>query len=170
MVGENLIEFKVAVTYGGVLGRLVRKLGYDWNHILLVMFVNNIPVYTYESHWPKVIGHLFDEKEDLAEEHLFFVPKISLSEIDTEHLQGYCEGAEGKFYALHYWLAIGWRILKDLLLGPIRWQSLALLPAETCISFVDAACRSIGRPVSPFGAEGLPDDIYRCPFWKRAEE
>ena len=164
-----MVEFKVAITYGGILGKLVRKLGYDWNHILLVKFINGKPSYTYESNWRGIVGHPFDEKKDLAEEHLFFMPKIPLNDREIEHLWGYCEGAEGKWYALHYWFAIGWRILKDLLFGPTRWQALALLPAETCISFVDAACRSVGRPVSPFGAEGLPDDIYHSPCWKRME-
>jgi hypothetical protein len=159
-------EFKVATSYGGFLGKLVRRLGYDWNHILLVMWGDGEPVYTYESNIRGIQGHPFQEGPDLAEEHAWWVPREPLTALEFERLLGYCQGAEGKWYALHYWLTIVWRILKDLLLGPTRWQKLSLIPAETCISFVDAACRSVGRPISPFGAEGLPDDIARSPWWK----
>jgi len=162
-------QFKVATTYGGTLGRLARRLGYNWNHILLILFDDDKPVYTYESNWRGVVGHPFRGGPDLAEEHALWVPKVPLPPVEFEHLLGYCQGAEGKWYALHYWLAIAWRVFKDSLLGPTRWQALALLPAETCISFVDAACRSVGRPVSPFGSEGLPDDIAASPWWKREE-
>ena len=26
-------HFRIAMTYGGYLGRLVRRLGYNWNHV-----------------------------------------------------------------------------------------------------------------------------------------
>jgi len=163
-------EFRIAVTYGGWLGRLVRRLGYRWNHILLIVFAKSKPICTYESNWRGVVGHPFDEKCDLAEEHVWLVARTPLNAEETAHLLGFCQGAAGKWYALHYWLAIAWRIVVDILLGPTRWQALGLLPAETCISFVDAACRSVGRPVSPFGAEGLPDDVMRSPWWEEIDE
>lgn len=156
-------QFKIAVTYGGILGKFIRKLGYRWNHILLVFFKDGKPYYTYESNWRGVVGHAFNEKEDLAEEHEWYIAKRLLNELDKAHLTGYCDGARGKWYALHYWVKMGWRIMKEILRGPTK---LSLIPAETCITFVDAACRSIGRPVSSFGAKGLPDDIIQNPYWE----
>ena len=162
-------EFKVVTTYGGVLGRLARRLGCRWNHILLVLWVEGAPAFTYESNWRGVNGHPFQEGPDLAQEHTWWVPKKPLTVLETAHLLGYCEGAMGRWYAPHYWLAIAWRILKDFLLGPTSWQAAAAIPVETCVSFVDSACRSVGCPVSSFGAGGLPDDIAQSPYWRLDE-
>ena len=167
--------FKIAVTYGGFLGKLIRWLGrvgrldYWWNHILFVRFEDGIPTWTYESNIRGIMNHTFDEKRDLAEEHLWYIATDPMSAPEIEHLQGFCEGATGKWYALHQWLVIGWRILKDILLGPTYWQAMEAIPARTCISFVDAAGRSVRRPVSPFGSGGLPDDIERSPYWEEEE-
>jgi len=164
------IEFKVATTYGGGLGRLVRRLGFEWNHVILTLWQNGQPALTFESNWRGVVGHPFEEEQDLAEEHAWWVPREPLTELEKERLIGFCLGAEGKWYALHYWVAIGWRVLRRLLLGPARWRTVAALPAETCVTFVDAACRSVGRPVSAYGAQALPDDIAVSPWWRREGE
>lgn len=154
-------DFRILVTYGGLLGRLVRRLGYRYNHILLVLFADGLPVWTYESNWRGVAGHIFRDA-DLAEQHAWYRAKEPLTCPEYNLLLGYCKGAEGKLYALHRWLAMGWRILKEVLRGR-TWA--LLIPAETCITFVDAACRSVGRPVSAQGTAGLPDDVMLSAHW-----
>lgn len=159
---SNQIEYKIVVTYGGFLGKLARRLGLRWNHILITQWVGNKPRWVYESNMRGVHLHPFREK-DLAWEHQWYVPVKPLTELEQAYFTGYCDGARSKWYALHYWVKMGWRIIKQLCTKP---QSLTLIPAETCITFVNAACTAIGRPVSIEGASGLPDDITSSPYWR----
>ena len=157
-----MITYKVVVTYGGILGKLVRRLGLKWNHILIVQWIDNEPRWTYESNIRGVNGHPFREKTDLAEEHEWYVPVKPFKQLEKAYFLGYCEGSCGKWYALHYWILLGWRIIKRICTKP---KALALIPAETCITFVNSVCKSIGRPVSTEGVSGLPDDIMNSPHW-----
>jgi len=156
-------EFKIAVTYGGILGRFCRKLGLTWNHILIVQWSNGVPRWTYESNIRGVHRHPFSEVPDLAEEHRWYVAENPLNLAEKAYFRGFCDGACGKWYALHYWLLLGKRIIKRLLARP---HELALIPGETCVTFVNGPCAGIGRPVSTEGASGLPDDIMESPHWK----
>ena len=162
-----MTEVRIAVTYGGIVGRLARRLGLRWNHIIIVLvFPLGVPWQTYESNWRGVHCHPFRESPDLAEEHEWYEPVIPLNTLDVVYFSGYCEGSVGKWYAFHYLLLLGWRALKRLCTKPHR---ALLVPAETCATFVNEPCAAIGRPVSVMGASGLPDDIMDSPHWRKVE-
>ena len=160
-------EFKIAVTYGGFMGRLVRRLGGRWNHVILVQFYNDLPTWVYQSNFSGVTGAQFNVREHLAWEHAWYAPVKPLTEADKGRLVGFCQGAIGKWYALHLWPGLFWRVLKRLFVThPLR---MLIAPTETCVTFVDAACDSIERPVTQFGLRGLPDDVTDSPHWKEVE-
>jgi len=161
-----MTEYRLAVTYGGWLGKLVRKLfRVTWNHIIIVRFEDGVPVTTYESNLRGVHGHKFQADPDLSCKHAWYEAVEPLTELDRARLGSFCEGACGKLYALHYWLLLFYRVVKQLLFGKVA-QAL-LSPAATCVTFVNAACAHVGRPVSVHGKSGLPDDVRDSPHWRK---
>ena len=159
----NSVDYKLATTYGGIVGRLARLLlGLRWNHVLIVEWIDDQPCTTYESNLRGVHRHPFDAQRDLAWEHEWYEATEPFSAMELAAFQGYCEGACGKWYALHIWPLLAWRALR-------RPRAVGLIPAETCVTFVNAACALVGRPVSQGGAEGLPDDIMQSAHWTRME-
>jgi len=161
----NGMEFKIATTYGGAFGRLARMLGLRWNHIIIVQFSDGQPVTTYESNTLRgVHQHPFRADPDLAWEHQWYEAVEPFTETEAVCFGWYCDGMCGKAYALHYWPLLLWRVITNLLTKPSR---ALLVPAETCITFVNEACAAVGRPVTVHGSRGLPDDIMSSPHWER---
>ena len=132
-------EFKIAVTYGGFMGRLVRRLGGRWNHVILVQFYNDLPTWVYQSNFSGVTGAQFNVKEHLAWEHAWYAPVDPLTKEEKGRLIGFCLGALGKGYAWELWPLLFWRVLKRLLTAHLARTQMA----ETCVTFVDEACDSI---------------------------
>ena len=164
MAGRQHVDFKIAVTYGGFMGRLARKLGLKWNHILFVQFYDDVPVWTYQADFSGVTGKPFDAETDLAWDFAWYEPVVPLTKAEQQRLLGFCLGALGKWYALHVWPRLFWRALKEAV--KLRPARALLVPAETCVTFVNEACEAIRRPVSVHGARGLPDDVMSSPHWK----
>jgi len=162
----NGMEFRIATTYGGAFGRLARKLGLRWNHIIIVQFRDGVPLWTYQSNLRHgVTGRQFDPYVDLAWQHEWYEPVVPLTKADRQKLLGFCLGSLGKLYALYYWPRLFLRVIKSVfVVGPAR---ALLAPSETCVTFVNAAAESIGRSVSVYGSRGLPDDIMSSTHWKR---
>ena len=172
MIRWNPLEMDIliGVTYGGILGRLVRRLGYRWNHILLFIAPKGttLPIWTYESNGRGVHDHLF-QAEDYAEEYELYEPAVPLTPEEKLALVAFADGNVGKFYGLWYWAQIAWRILKDIWHRREPGRAVAFLrPGETCISFVHRCGAYVGRPISPSSGEaGLPDDIMHSPHWRK---
>ena len=163
---EDMIRFRLAVTYGGLLGRLVRGLGVaTWNHIIIVEFVDGQPLTTYESNMLHgVHQHPFRADPDLGWEHQWYEAAVPLTALEVARFSRVCIGECGKWYAFSYLPLLAWRVIKRLLSRP---SQALLVPAETCISFVNEPCAAVGRPVSVMGASGLPDDVMSSPHWKK---
>ena len=148
------------------MGKVARKLHLQWNHVIIVQFSGGMPRWTYESNFRGVNFHAFRADPDLAEAHEWYVPAEPLTELERAHFESYCAGACGKLYAFPFLVLLAWRVVKNLFTKPSR---ALLAPAETCITFVNAACSHIGRPVSVRGASGLPDDIMSSPYWQKVD-
>lgn len=162
-----------AVTYGGVLGALMRILGYKWNHILVFVVPtgSSVPSYTYESNWRGVDGHPFHMWADLAEECDFYEPVRPLTRDETIEVLAFADGNVGKLYGLWDWVRLVWRIGRELWDRKDPNQFMAFLrPGETCISFAHRCGAYVDRPVSEWDLAGLPDDIMVSPHYRRVGE
>ena len=164
-MSQGDMQVKIVVTYGGLLGRLMRKVGQKWNHAFLLLSWGEKPYrLVYESDWRGVhAGPLL--RKHLAEEFEVYELKEPLDAIRTLELIAFAEGNCYKPYGYYLLPLFAWRLLKSLLRKPgfVAFTR----PAEVCSSFVQACFEYVGVDLCP-GKIALPDDLANSPLLKKS--
>lgn len=161
------MQVQIAVSWNDdLMGRLARKLGFNWGHAALKYRGEMENEWTViEALWKGVIRHPWIEFEERWDEIKLFETKVDLSVIEQNRIVAFANGNVGRPYDFGLLLRIIWECLKKKFgLGIVAYSS------HVCSSLVYASFLYAGLNLVPYARNLVvtPDDLAESDLLKDA--